>query len=287
MTVVLPDRPVTAGVHVMGGAPGTRETDLLNPSQAVSEIDALVFSGGSAFGLDAAGGAQAWLRERGRGFPAEPFRIPIVPAAIIFDLRNGRMDRWERYPPYRELAYDACNAAALQPALGAVGAGIGAATATGPGGFGLAAEQLADGTMVCAAAVCNAAGSAHVGDTPHFWAAPFEVEDEFGGLGVAHPWPEDATRVRTKAGYAKENTTLAAVLTDAKLDGASAERVSVMAHDGFARALYPVHTPADGDVVFTLASGSGAAVNDLGAFGVAAANCVARAIAVAVYEASR
>ena len=137
---------------------------------------------------------------------------------------------------------------------------------------------------MCAVVICNAAGSAHVGDTGHFWAAPFEQGSEFGGLGVAHPWPDDATQVRTKAGYAGENTTLAAVLTDAPLDAGAAERVSVMAHDGFARALYPVHTPADGDVVFTLASGDGQALEDLREIGVAAANCVARAIAVGVYE---
>ncbi len=287
VTVVLPAREVTAGVHVMGGAPGTRETDLLNPSQAVSTIDALAFAGGSAFGLDAASGVQAWLRERGRGFPAEPFRIPIVPAAIIFDLRAGRMHDWPLYPPYRELAYAACDAAEAAPALGAVGAGLGATTATGRGGVGLASEVLDDGSTVCALAVCNAAGSAYVADTAHFWAAPFEHDGEFGGLGVAHPWPGDATTVRTKAGYAKENTTLVAVLTDATLDGAAAERISVMAHDGFARALYPVHTPADGDVVFTLASNQRAEPADLRTIGVAAANCTARAIAVAVYEGNR
>lgn len=289
VTTILPDHIATAGVHVMGGAPGTRETDLLAPSQAVSTIDALVFSGGSAFGLDAASGVQAWLREHDRGYPVVPYRVPIVPAAIIFDLRRGRMESWDRYPPYRELAFDACNNAVHTPALGRVGAGRGASTATGAGGFGIASMVLEGGITITAAVVCNAAGSTHVGETDHFWAAPFEVGDEFGGRGYPAPWPMDARRVRTKAGFQEmENTTLAAVLTDAELTNAEAERIAMVAHDGFARAIYPVHTPADGDIVFTLANGkSGRRPADLLLFGVAAANVVARAIAIAVYQGER
>jgi L-aminopeptidase/D-esterase-like protein len=286
VTVILPEFIATAGVHVMGGAPGTRETDLLSPSQMVSTIDALVFAGGSAFGLDAASGVQAWLREHDRGYPVVPHRVPIVPAAIIFDLRKGRMEDWGRYPPYRELAFDACDKATHTPMLGQVGAGRGASTATGAGGFGIASMVLPDGITVTAAVVCNAAGSTHVGDTHHFWAAPFEVGSEFGGRSYPSPWPMDARRVRTKAGFKEmENTTLAVVLTDADLTCAEAERIAMVAHDGFARAIYPVHTPADGDIVFTLANGkSGRKPDDLLTFGVAAANVVARAIAVAVYQ---
>lgn len=284
-TVIVPASVAVAGVHVMGGAPGTRETDLLDPSQLVTTIDALVFSGGSAFGLDAASGVQAWLREQGRGFPALPYRIPIVPAAIIFDLRTGQMNAWGKYPPYRELAYDACLALTTDPACGLVGAGRGATTATGPGGIGIASQQLPDGTTVAALVVCNAAGSAHIGETTHFWAAPFEVDDEFGGRGMPVPWPMDARRIRTKAGFKElENTTLAAVLTDAVLSRGDAKRLAIAAHDGFARALYPVHTPADGDVVFALANGfSEREPDDPMLLGVCAANVVARAIAIAVY----
>ncbi len=287
VTVILPDDVAVAGVHVMGGAPGTRETDLLAPSQLVSTIDALVFSGGSAFGLDAASGVQAWLREQGRGYPAAPFRIPIVPAAIIFDLRTGKIDEWGSYPPYRDLGFDACNNVSEAPPIGRIGAGTGASTATGPGGFGIASQRLPDGITVTAVVVCNAAGSTHVGDTPHFWAAPFEIGDEFGGRGVASPWPADARRIRTKAGFKElQNTTLAAILTDAQLTSADAQRISIVAHDGFARAIYPVHTPADGDVVFTLGNGrAGKPTDDPMLLGVVAANVVSRAIAIAVYTA--
>ncbi|MBM4204392.1 MAG: P1 family peptidase [Gammaproteobacteria bacterium] len=289
VTVILPEQFATAGVHVMGGAPGTRETDLLSPSQIVSTIDALTFSGGSAFGLDAASGVQAWLREHGRGYPVVPHRVPIVPAAIIFDLRTGRLKDWGRYPPYRELGFEACDKATDTPALGQIGAGRGASTVTGAGGFGLASMTLEGGITATAAVVCNAAGSTHVGNTPHFWAAPFETGSEFGGRGYPHPWPADARRVRTKAGFREmENTTLAAVLTDAVLTSAEAERIAMVAHDGFARAIYPVHTPADGDIVFTLANGrAGKPPADLMLFGVAAANVVARAIAVAVFSAEQ
>ncbi len=286
VTVILPESFATAGVHVMGGAPGTRETDLLSPNQVVSTIDALVFSGGSAFGLDAASGVQAWLREHDRGYPVVPYRVPIVPAAIIFDLRKGHMEDWDRYPPYRELAFEACDKATHAPELGQIGAGRGASTATGAGGFGLASMTLEGGITIAAAVVCNAAGSTHVGETTSFWAAPFEMGDEFGGRGYPAPWPHDARRVRTKAGFKEmENTTLAAVMTDAILTSAEAERIAMVAHDGFARAIYPVHTPADGDIVFTLASEkAGKAPADMMLFGVAAANVVARAIAIAVYH---
>ena len=289
VSVILPDDVAVAAVHVMGGAPGTRETDLLAPSQLVSTIDALVFAGGSAFGLDAASGVQAWLKEQGRGYPAAPFRIPIVPAAIIFDLRTGRMQDWGRYPPYRELAFDACGMATATPALGRIGAGTGATTATGPGGIGIASQLLPDGITITAVVVCNAAGSTHVGSSHHFWAAPFEVGNEFGGRGVASPWPDDAHHIRTKAGFKMlQNTTLAAVLTDAQLTNADAQRLAIVAHDGFARAIYPVHTPADGDVVFTLANGrAGRPADDPMLLGVCAANVVSRAIAVAVYSAEK
>ncbi len=289
MTVILPDDVAVAAVHVMGGAPGTRETDLLASSQLVATIDALVFSGGSAFGLDAASGVQAWLREQGRGYPAAPFRIPIVPAAIIFDLRTGRIDEWGRYPPYRELGYEACCAITERPGQGLVGAGAGATTATGPGGFGMASQRMPDGITVTAVVVCNAAGSTHVGDTPHFWAAPFEIGNESGGRGIASPWPNDARRIRTKAGFKElQNTTLAAILTDARLTRSDAQRLAIVAHDGFARAIYPVHTPADGDVVFTLANGhADQPAEDPMLLGVCAANVVSRAIAIAVYTAEQ
>ncbi|HEY5646906.1 MAG TPA: P1 family peptidase, partial [Pseudomonadales bacterium] len=142
-TVILPERPAVASVQVVGGSPGTRETDLLSPQQQVDRVDALVLSGGSAFGLDAASGVQAWLKEQGRGFPVPPLRIPIVPAAILFDLNNGGNKDWGRYPPYRELGYQAACNATSRSATGRIGAGYGATTATTPGGLGMAWETSA------------------------------------------------------------------------------------------------------------------------------------------------
>jgi L-aminopeptidase/D-esterase-like protein len=288
VTVILPDAAQVCAVHVLGGAPGTRETDLLMPEQTVQAVDAIAFSGGSAFGLDAASGVQAWLREAGRGHLIEPFRIPIVPAAILFDLRNGGDKDWGRYPPYRDLGFTAAGAASRNPALGAAGAAFGAKTATTPGGFGIAGQALDSDIVVAAAVAVNAVGSPMVGDTQHFWAAPFEVQAEFGGRGYPHPWPANARDIRLKSGHRVQmNTTLAVVMTNTTLNKAQAKRLAMMAHDGFARALYPAHTVADGDLIFTLASGDVALPDgDLVELGTAAANVCARAIARGVFEAS-
>jgi len=287
-TVCLFDRPATAGVHIMGAAPGTRDTELLGPEYAVNEIDAIVLSGGSAFGLDAAGGTQAWLKQEGRGVPLDPVRIPIVPCAILFDMRNSGDKEWGQYSPYRELGYAATVAADTTCALGAVGAAYGASTANTPGGFGIASSTLTNGGTIMAMAAVNAAGSPLIGDTQHFWAAPFEEQAEFGGLGMPHPWPDDAKVGRMKSGQrvAGANTTLAIVVTDIALDAGAAKRIAIASHDGFARALYPVHTPADGDLIFAASTNQievgSEAMLDLG---VLAANVTARAIARGVYEA--
>jgi len=294
VTAIIPDKAATAAVHVMGGAPGTRETDLLSPEQLVQEIDAIVLSGGSAFGLDAASGVQAWLREQDRGFPVGGFKIPIVPSAILYDLGNGGDKNWGRYPPYRELAYEAAMNLTINPGLGSVGVGTGATISGGSGGFGLATQEFTNGVMVSAVAACNAVGSVFVGETDHFWAAPFEKRKEFGGRGLPNPLPEDADTIRTKGAdndesSSRTNTTLAVVMTNARLTQAECKRMAINAHDGFARAIYPVHTPSDGDIVFVLSSNS----NDFLDSGIrplelytAAANTVARAIARGVYEAN-
>jgi L-aminopeptidase/D-esterase-like protein len=289
-TVVLPDLPATASAHVVGGSPGTRETDLLNPLQQVEKVDALVLSGGSAFGLDAASGTQAWLREHDRGFPVPPLRIPIVPAAILFDLNNGGNKQWDRYPPYRELGYAATAAATGSTTTGRVGAGFGATTATSPGGLGFATQTLACGVSIAALMAINAAGSPFVGSSDHFWAAPFEKNNEFGGKGVITPWPVDADAITTKQGHsaAGMNTTIGVVITDAVITKVEAKQIAVMAHDGFARALYPVHTPGDGDLLFVLSTGARNLDREslsLLSLGSVAANTVARAIAQGVYAA--
>src|SRR5579862_8432630 len=190
-TVVVFDEPAVASIDVRGGGPGTRETALLDPAQTVEGIDAIVLSGGSAFGLDAASGAQAWLKEQGRGFAVRTARVPIVPAAVLFDLLSGGDKEWGRYPPYRELGYAAAAAAAADFALGSVGAGLGATVSNLKGGLGSASAVTPDGVKVAALAVVNAVGSVTVGDGPWFWAAPFEVDGEFGGRGLPPSFTPD------------------------------------------------------------------------------------------------
>ncbi len=286
-TAVIFDSAVVASVDVRGGGPGTRETALLDPAQTVEGIDAIVLSGGSAFGLDAASGVQAYLREQGRGFQVREARVPIVPGAILFDLLSGGNKDWGRYPPYREFGYEAAKSAAASFALGSVGAGLGATTVNLKGGIGSASATTADGLTVGALCAANAAGGVTIGDGPHFWASPFEVKQEFGGCG----WPQEllpqALAFRSK-GAPGSNTTLAVVATDAKLSKAQCKRLAVMAQTGLSRAIYPVHTPLDGDAVFAAAMGAKALpdpVYSLSALGTLAANVLARAIARGVYEA--
>lgn len=287
-TVVAFDKPVVASIDVRGGGPGTRESALLDPAQTVGGIDAIVLSGGSAFGLDAASGVQAWLREQGRGFQVREARVPIVPGAILFDLLSGGDKEWGRYPPYRELGYVAAKAAHTDFALGSVGAGLGATTVNLKGGIGSVSAQTRDGLTVGALVAANAAGSVTIGQGPHFWAAPFEQGKEFGGRGWPQELADDALDFRSK-GALGQNTTLAVVVTDAKLSKAQCKRLAVMAQTGLARAIYPVHTPLDGDVVFAAAMGHKELANpvySLSELGMLAANGLARAIARGVYEAS-
>lgn len=288
VTAIVFDAAVVASVDVRGGGPGTRETALLDPAQTVEGIDAIVLSGGSAFGLDAASGVQAWLREQGRGFQVRDARVPIVPGAILFDLLSGGDKNWGRYPPYRELGYEAARTASGDFALGSVGAGLGATTVNLKGGIGSASAQTRGGLTVGAIAAANAAGSMTIGNSAHFWAAPFEQGKEFGGRGWPATIPSDALAFRSK-GAPGENTTLAVVATDAKLSKAQAKRLAVMAQSGLSRAIYPVHTPLDGDVVFAAAMGAKPLpdpVFSLSELGMIAANVLARAIARGIYEAT-
>jgi D-aminopeptidase len=287
-TVVIFDEPAVASIDVRGGGPGTRETALLDPAQTVEGIDAIALSGGSAFGLDAASGAQAWLKEQGRGFAVRTARVPIVPAAILFDLLSGGDKDWGRFPPYRELGYAATATAGADFALGSAGAGTGATTVNCKGGVGSASAQTPDGFIVGALAVVNAVGSVVIGNGPWFWAAPFERDGEFGGRGLPEKFPPGALEPLTKGG-AGQSTTLVVVATDATLTKAQAKRLAVMAQSGLSRAIYPVHTPLDGDVVFAAATGRrklADAQMGLTRLGSIAANVVARAIARGVFEAT-
>ncbi len=286
-TAIVFDQPAVAAVDVRGGAPGTRETDLLDPGMLVEHIDAIALSGGSAFGLEAASGVQAWLHEQGRGFAVGPARVPIVPGAILFDLTHAGDKQWGRFPPYRDFGYAAAAAANLDVALGSVGAGLGATTRGLKGGIG-SASALVDGITIGALAAANAAGSMVVGDGPWFWAAPFEVGKEFGGRGFPSPLPAGALEPRTK-GAVRANTSLVVVATDAALTKSQAKRLAIMAQDGLTHAIFPVHTPVDGDVVFAVATGRRSLADptrDLVRIGAVAMQVVARAIARGVYEAT-
>jgi D-aminopeptidase len=287
-TAIVFDAPAVASIDVRGGGPGTRETALLDPAQSVEGIDAITLAGGSAFGLDAASGVQAWLKEKGRGFAVRTARVPIVPAAILFDLLSGGDKEWGRFPPYRELGYAAAAAASVDFALGSVGAGTGATTVNCKGGIGSASARTSEGHIVGALAAVNAVGSVNIGRGPWFWAAPFERDGEFGGRGWPASFPDEALEPVTK-GTARESTTLVAVATDALLTKVQAKRLAVMAQSGFSRAIYPVHTPLDGDVVFAASIG-GKPLSDpllgMAALGTIAANVVARAIARGVFAAT-
>lgn len=287
-TVLTADRPFRAAVSIMGGSPGTRETDLLAPDKLVQDIDALVLSGGSAFGLDACSGAASGLRAQGRGFEVGPVRVPIVPGAIVFDLLNGGDKNWGTGwgdNPYAALGRTAFEAAAARFAIGTAGAGTGAMTGNWKGGLGSASAVLEDGTTVGALVVVNALGSV-TAPSGQFWAAPWELGAEFGGLGLGGPFaPETEPQPLKRLG---EATTIAVVATDADLDKAGLLRMATAAHDGMARAIVPSHTPIDGDLVFAVSTGARPLrepMPEAFRIGHAAAATLARAIARAVHAA--
>tara|TARA_B100000378_G_scaffold193908_1_gene157833 strand:+ start:296 stop:1312 length:1017 start_codon:yes stop_codon:yes gene_type:complete len=287
VTAIVFDRPVTASGLSLGGAPGSRDQLLLEPGRTVATVDAFVLAGGSAFGLDAAGGVQSGLRADGRGLALGPARIPIVPGAILMDLLNGGDKNWGLHAPYRDLGYDAYRAAKTGPfALGTVGAGAGATTVNLKGGLGSASSETASGFRVGALVAVNAMGSVTIGSGPHFWAAALEDGDEFGGLGLPVSIPDDALPIAIKGGPTTA-TTLGVVATDATLTKQQAYRLAIMAHDGFARAIHPAHLPYDGDTVFAAATGEKPAPDDFALAEICheAMRTMARAIARGVYEA--
>ena len=294
VTVILPDRRVVAGVDVRGGGPGTRETDLLDPTSLIDAIDAVTLSGGSVFGLDAASGTVGWLADEGRGYAIRETRVPIVPAAILFDLNNGGDKGWGAEPPYRRLAAEACDAAGDGFDLGNQGAGYGAKAGALKGGLGSvsAFEDDGSGLAVGALVAANPVGSAVMPGQDGLWAWALEIDDELGGqpLPTAPVAPGiDAALPELTMAQPGANTVLAVVATNADLGKAEARRVAMAAQDGIARAVRPSHTPFDGDTIFALATGAvplpeprQSAVARLGAM---AADAVARALARGVYEA--
>ncbi|HML43148.1 P1 family peptidase [Hyphomicrobium zavarzinii] len=301
VTVVLPERRAVAACDVRGGAPGTRETDALDPTCLVEAVDGIVLSGGSVYGLEAVSGAVAWLGARKRGFALgeTPHVSPVVPGAVLFDLPNGGDKAWGEMPPYRAWGIEACERADSHFELGNVGAGMGAMAGNMKGGLGSASAY--DGEIQIGALIAvNPFGSPVIPGTGHFWAAPYELENEFGGRGWPSPIPavsaEDpvrGSRFDIAPAAPGTNTTIGLVATNAILTKSEARRIAIMAQDGLARAVRPIHSHVDGDTLFVLASGHVALAEDASArlmqllrLGAVAADCVARAVARGVYAAA-
>lgn len=301
VTAILCSGAWPAGVDVRGGGPGTRETEALAPENLVGRAHAVVFAGGSVFGLAAADGVAASLSAKGIGFRLRPGSppIPIVPSAVLHDLGNGGEKNWGASPPYRDLGLRALEAANVDFALGSVGAGYGAMAGLIKGGMGSASLHLNDGLIVGALAAVNCIGSALMPDGRTYWAWPFELDHEFGGGGppphamdVSDPAPDESRLMALGRLQAGANTTLGVVACNADLSTVECKRVAMMAQDGIARAVRPAHTPFDGDTVFALASGecrvpAEQRASQIGRIGSAAADCLARAIARAVHFSRR
>ncbi|MPZ32673.1 MAG: peptidase T4 [Rhodospirillales bacterium] len=298
VSVAVFEQSVVASVATLGGAPGDRAVTLLEPEMTRGMIDAIVLSGGSLYGLDAAGGVTAVLCRQGKGAQFGGLTLPVAVQAILFDLMNGGAKDWlsepvEKRPPYWELGRDATLAATQDFTLGTAGAGYGATTVTSKGGLGSASARTRQGFTVGALAAVNAVGSALIGEGPHFWAAPYEQGAEFGGVGWPQKIAPEALAVRFK-GQPAPATTIAMVATDATLTKAECKRLAIMANDGLSKALRPVHAPNDGDTVFAAATGRagpphfpvGGEPPVLTELGTVAADCLARAVARGVYEAT-
>jgi len=295
VTVAVFDKASAASVATLGGAPGDRAVTLLEPGMLNSGIDAVVLSGGSLYGLDAAGGVSAVLCAQGKGVAFGGIVLPVAVQAILFDLTNGGEKGWltkpgEQRPPYWDLGRDAALALGEEFALGTAGAGFGATTANLKGGLGSASQRTTSGFVVGALAAVNAVGMATVGDSGHFWAGPYEQGREFGGRGFPSKVVPEALVLRVKGLPPPATaTTIALVATDATLTKAECKRLAIMANDGLSRALRPVHAPNDGDTVFAVATGHTGAGGEpaiLTELGAAAADCLARAVARGVYEAT-
>jgi L-aminopeptidase/D-esterase-like protein len=293
VTVLIADEPFAAVADIRGGAPGTRDVEVLDPASLVDRVDAIVLSGGSAFGLDAPSGVQSVLRAQGRGFRSRPDvpSVPLVPGAILFDLANGGDKEWGDEPPYRMLGKLAAESASDDFALGNAGAGLGAGAGAYKGGLGSASAVTGDGITMGAIVAVNSVGSPLIPGSDVFWASPLEMEKEFGGVRLPENFvqkefdlPSDMKNARPR-----ENTTIAIVATDAALTPVELKRVAIMAADGFARALRPVHTPFDGDLIFAISTAkrelAEMRAGEVLRIGTIAADCLSRAIARGVYEA--
>ena len=300
-TVLYCPNSVTGGVDVRGGGPGLRDIEVLSPENSIGRADAVVLSGGSVFGLAAGDGAAKILSKQNIGlkFTENMPPVPLVVGAILFDLVNGGDKDWDMNPPYHDLGIEALADAQKRNGdafpLGKHGAGFGAQAGRKQGGIGSTSIDLGEGLMVGALVAVNSVGSVYMPDGKTYWAQPFAYGDELGGQRgnsdqppAMQPIPDDAKLRGMSPGT---NTTIGIIATSAKLTSAECKRVSMMAHDGFARAIRPVHTLSDGDTIFCISGGTkeipdgpvrSSWVSEIGA---AAADTMARAIARGVYEA--
>lgn len=290
-TVVLTPQGAVAGVDVRGAAPGTRETDLLCPSNTVQHVHAILLSGGSAYGLDAASGAMRWLEEHGHGLPVGPARVPIVPAAVIFDLWVDDFSKAQtsRIRPDAQAGYQACvNASRAAVTQGNVGAGAGATVGklNGPhcamkGGVGSAALCV-NGITVAALVVCNAVGDVVNPLTGELLAGARQAPKSRTLLDIRQAQLNGHTSPTLHTG---SNTTIGVVATDAVLTKPQAQRLAQVAHDGMARSIRPVHTPMDGDTLFALGTGTSGQAADMMLLSTLAAEVTAMAVVNAVQAA--
>lgn len=293
VTVIFAEGRAVGAVDVRGGAPGTRETESLLPEGLNVGVDAVVLSGGSVYGLDAAGAVTNWIAQAGRGYKmaGAPMVAPIVPSAILFDLTNGGDKNWGGEPPYRKLALRACESQAFQFKLGNAGAGYGGRAGIYKGGLGSASAVTEDGYQVGAIVAVNSFGSPVMPETSALWAWAFEQDGEMGYQRPPRggPLPMGFADDLKRPPQPGTNTTIAVVATNAILTPAQTKRFAIMAQDGMARAIRPIHTPVDGDVVFALATGQKMlgepALVQVSLLGSIAADCLARAIGRAVFEA--
>ena len=295
VTVFSCEKPFKASVTILGGAPGTKDTDLLETDKLVEYINALVLSGGSVYGLDAPSGVVDVLREEGKGYKArEDLFVPIVPGAIIFDLVNGGKKNWKKNP-YYNLGKKAYLNKGNKFKLGSFGAGTGATSSTLKGGLGSSSFVLNNGSSIGALVAVNPFGSVVMPGSNYFWAAPYEVNNEFGGKGLKIVG--DYLQLEKQFNFKRslnvrslKNSTIAIVATDYDLTKSQLKRISVAAHDGFSRSIVPVHTPFDGDLIFSVSTGENknkANDNEEAIIGHLAGVCVSRAIARGVYEAKK
>ena len=290
-TVITPIEGSIASADVRGGAPGTREVGALNPYNLIDTVDSIVLSGGSTWGLEAASSVANYIGATGRGYKpsSEAKNIPMIPGAILYDLANGGNKDWNKKPPYSELGIQAASKVSNNIELGNFGAGYGAKAGSLKGGLGSASFILDDGIQVGGLFAVNSYGSTVNSETGQFWSATDEYNDEFGNKGVPSYSPSNPlSGTANQETLPGQNTTIGVVATNVKLDSRAAKRIAIMAHSGMSRAIRPIHSPVDGDVIFVLSTGTldkELNLNDINIIGELGARVCSRSIARGVYEA--